>query len=299
MRMLLLIGVLVSACCEAQVVQGIYPESGYYWNSRRDGEGVFLEVQGNKAALMLFTYDADGNGMFLLASGDFEQAPEVEQYAAGYYPVRMLRGVLYRTWDGPTLNSYARPMRAEPIGQLVAEFGVGFSFTVHITLDEVPLGAIRTARYIFSRLNFGYEQYGVGELRPAEPCWIDLRGEWVFVDQTDPTRPPWRFNFTTLTIQPDPEDMLCPSDQQHFLIYRDVERGAELRCVKANRPNQPDPIDGRSRYGCELRLEPGGPVQFAFSFMDIGVDRITGSLGSPTGFGVLRSQERVVGLRVQ
>jgi hypothetical protein len=295
MRLIVLIGLMISACCHAEDVQGIFPESGYYSNSNRNGEGAFVEVQGNKAAIMIFTYDADGNGMFLLASGDFEQAPQTEQRGEGFYPARMLRGTLYRTWDGPTINSFSRPMRAEPIGRLSALFGYGHDFEAYITLDPVPQGAISTARYFFNRINFGHEQYGTDAFRPADPCWIDLRGEWVFVDQTDPMRPPWRFHFTTLTIQPDPDDMLCPGTQQHFLVYRDVERGAELRCVKVN----PDPIDGKNRWGCELRLEPGGPVQFAFSIRDIGINRVTGSLGSPAGFGVLRTQERVVGLRVQ
>ncbi len=227
----------------------------------------------------------------------------------GHYPLRALWADLYQTRNGPLFNppsaSGVRQVESIKVGQLRATFADIRTFVVSITLDEpLPDGTVPWRDFILSRMNFGFGQ--IGQVLPTDVnnylsyCWTDLRGEWVFVDQSDPSRPPWRFNFTELESSPSLEEMECrraPGFPPQTLVFTDLEQGATMYCVYAPHGN-PDPGE-RLRDTCELSLEGAEIPLLWFHWPDAGVKRISASLGGYPDPGILRSEERVVGMRVE
>jgi hypothetical protein len=285
---------------------GIVPETGTYWNPARDGEGAFVEVQGEMASITLFTYNLDGTANFYFAAGRLTQMPQNEQAIEGLYPMTALQADLFRTHHGPIFNtpdSGARPTEATKVGRVIVRFSRVRGFELQTFLDSpVPDGSWAVRTSLWSRFNYGFGQIGRSVTMSYRSfCWTDLRGDWLFIDLTDPARPPWRFHFSTLEVTPPADALICQQPRElppQILIYRDPERGATLRCIHASR-EQPDPEDFQGRVKCELRLDGTPEPLLWFSPEDVGLKRISASLGGDPGDLVLRSEARVVGYRVE
>ena len=306
-----------------------YAEAGNWWDMARPGEGLVLERQGNIVAMILFTYTASGEPDFYLATAPLTISPVTAADPLPVYGSGSKRfiadGTLFRFRNGPVLNSSRRYFEGdppanefEPVGKINASIRP-FTNTLHvkITLDEdkVPEGSERVTTRNYHKSTFGYAGFGkyVDEAsepyQASRPCWVDLRGRWVFVDNSTPaTRNAWNFNFTELETSPAPEDMTCQDSwhtiqADHILIYRDPQANATLRCVSRN----DDPLHNSSfqpeERRCVLRTGEGeGEPLLWFSVKDVGARQIIATPGAPPNDyklwrGLLLS-ERITGLRV-
>jgi hypothetical protein len=296
----------------APAAQAVLPESGIYWNKNRQGEAVVLEVQNGIASLIFYTYTADGEPEFYIAGGPIEEGvgySEPVNWVEGYYPLHAVRSDLYRASNGPVISSpeWHSPLDPPPfdvlkVGRVMVTFAYHGRMHLQVSFDEPKPGQLSYGINNLERFNFGYAEFGTDRISAAQSCWTDLRGEWVFVDESEPARPAWRFAFTELTTSPDADEIGCPvgADELMILNYRDPIRGATLRCAQTRAV--PDPIDDRSsKSGCELRLDEVDEPEFSFVASDIGLKRVVGSIGPlPRAEDrVLRSPRRVLGLRVE
>jgi hypothetical protein len=296
----------VLALAQSVSAAEIIPDSGAYWDVRRNGEGVFIEVQGGKVSMMMFTHDAEGRQAFYTSGGDLISHHPGEQAIIGLYPHHIYRGDLYQTHNGPIFNgsdASAGQTGFVKVGRVEVWFSKVRALIMIVRLDPpVPAGVFREKIYVMSRLNFGFEQYGRSITSGyEEACWTDLRGEWVFVDRTDPDRPPWRFHFSTLEIVPEPDEITCrqpATAQPQVLTYRDPHRAATMRCVYASL-QLPDPVDGQAKIACDVRIDGEAEALFWFHVDDAGLKRISASLGSREPYSILRTTDRVVGWRVE
>ena len=107
-------------CLAAETRGGLIPESGSYWNPKHNGEGAYLDVQGNKAALTLFSYDVEGRQVFYIAAGDMRSIPGGGQVGVGHYPLRALWADLYQTRNGPLFNPPPPNFRSKRRNTLIA-----------------------------------------------------------------------------------------------------------------------------------------------------------------------------------
>jgi hypothetical protein len=263
-------------------------------------------VQGGKVSMMMFSHDADGRQAFYTSGGDLISHHPGEQAIIGLYPHHIYRGDLYQTHNGPIFNGSgagAGETGFVKVGRVEIWFSVVRTLIMFVRLDPpVPVGIFRDDIYVMSRLNFGFGHFGRSVTTDHEvACWTDLRGEWVFVDRTDPDRPPWRFHFSTLEIVPEPDEVTCRQPDTappQILTYRDPERSATMRCVFAS-PQRPDPVDGRAKFGCDVKIDGEAEALFWFNVDDAGLKRISASLGPFETNTVLRTTDRVVGWRVE
>jgi hypothetical protein len=308
---LLCVFLLTTQCALAQLggpSTGIYPQSGIYWDARRPGEGMYVEVQGTTVAFGIFTYLEDGSPVFYTGAGPIQSLPGEEQRLAGYYPAHVVFSDLFASRNGPVFaflgGSGFREVQTEPVGSVRLEFSDEGSVALLVSLTgELPPGGFSSFLRIFTQFPFGINTFGSNGLAPARFCKPDLRGEWIFVDMTAPERVPWRFNFSELEVTPGEDGITCPEINSEGLIvmsFRDPVRGAELRCVETRRdPPRPDPLDGRLKAACELRLEGSDEVVFWASRGDVGLKEITATLGEYPGTTHARGTARVEGFRIR
>ena len=306
-----------------------YAESGNWWDRTRPGEGLVLERQKNTVAVILFTYTAGGEPDFYLASAPLTvtailTADPPPVYGQGTMHF-IMDGTLFRFRNGPVLNSGRAYFEGdppanetEPVGKInVAIQPFTDTLIVYTTLDEdkVPEGSERFTRREYHKSIFGYGGFGRYVDEASAPyqasrfCWVDLRGRWVFVNNSDAAaRDVWSFNFTELETSPAPEEMTCRDSwyaiqADHILTYRDTEANATLRCVSRN----DDPLHNYSlqpeERRCVLRTGEGeGEPLLWFSVKDVGARQIIAIPGAPPTDHMLwrgRSQDgRIIGLRV-
>ena len=295
----------------------IEPESGIYWSTSRPGEGLLIERQGPNVGLVLYTYDADGEPEFYVAGGALEEGGFTEPvgWTAGYLPLHKVRATLFRTTDGPRFNSVdlftsenGREYISTAVGVIEATFQYDNYAEVIIALDEFPVGGHPTQRQItsfgYSRTNFGFSSFGTsvfsGSTDFPVACWNDLSGLWVFVDMVSRGGEPLRFDFALEEVSPPSEEMRCAPQvgESHVLVYVDSSRDVTMRCV--NSPTG-DPDGGRRHIpGCEVTRNASGEALFYFYQQDIGLKRMVGSRGAypSADSGILRTQDRIIGIRV-
>jgi hypothetical protein len=118
----------------------------------------------------------------------------------------------------------------------------------------------------------------------------------LFVDESDPARPPWRFHFTEASVTPAVPSIYEPREMR----YMDPGRKAELVCAAGTPRDLPEAERAKlPQSGCELRV--GGAVQFSINYSDKGLDRIQGFLGPlPTNDSpIARGPAQVIGVRIQ
>ena len=305
-----------------------FAESGNWWDTARPGEGLMLERQGNTVAMILFTYTASGEPDFYLASAQLKVSPfagDPPPMAGAAALVFIAQGELYRFSNGPVFNSDRNyfegdpsAYETEPIGIMNAAISPNAdTLRVRILLDEdkVPEGSKRSTSRTYKKSAFGYAgfgRYAHDSSRPhqaSRTCWTDLRGRWVFVDNSTPTaRDAWSFNFTELEASPAPQDMLCRGDgdnwfllADHTLLYRDTETGATLRCITKSVIPGEDPNYQPENHRCTLRTDDGEALLW-FSVQDAGVKQIIANPGTPPESHMFwrgsSSSERITGLRL-
>jgi hypothetical protein len=310
MSSLILVTAMVSLSPRASGLSQV--ESGIWWDVNRPGEALVVERQGGLVAFIIYSYTADGEPEFYTAAGALVEGgfSEPTGWSEGFLPLHQAYGPLYRSYGGPVLNSLAIYRDGDPpshsvaqIGNLRATFNYGGTLILDVSLTDPPEGSRAITRRYYSRFVFGYEGFGqnliFADLQAPRPCWVDLRGRWMFADIASATaRESWSFDFSELDTSPPTDDMTCPGvNVHHTLLYTDTTTGATMQCV--NRANGVAD-DGEVRYGgCEVR-DASGSALFSFSFFDLSVSRLVGSRGPlPLGStAILRTSERIIGVRI-
>jgi hypothetical protein len=284
------------------VTFAILPESGMFWEPQNPGQGFYVEVQGDRAAMIVYSYDGDtGKPEIYIVSGDLRDdgtdmgdVSDAPLNPNGFHPLHWFGGDLVR-FEGGMCLTCPRPA-PEVAAEVVGTARVWFPWTkfvlVSVHMPNESAGRQRQ-QYFLERFNFGRERF-VSQSDPDAFVWQhDLRGQWVFVDQTDSQALPWRFDFDQRTPE---EPVLAPPG----ITYRDSARDAEFRCLFLPTAEMPH------AFGCELHLD--GSVLFSARNTDIGLNRIHAFLGtlppriSPPTSGLItdpyRRAETVIGVRI-
>lgn len=267
----------------------VLPENGLYWDSAQPGKGFSLEIQNGTGVLIIYAGSPDtGKPEYYIAAGEvtekgFPPTLETPPDFGGLYPVHGFSGDLYALSVAPCLTCLT-------IGSNDVEYVAGKVEVVFVdrnnlvvTVDwneEAPplIGSLGRLVYTLRRMDFAYPWSTDVN---GTSWYYDLRGEWIFTDETDPMRAPWRFQFTQMT----------PGiDTSHGVLsiptfdYVDPKRNATLHCLAG--------------YGCSVSVD--GNVLFAMNAGDIGLDSILAYLGPYQfpGGGVYRGTQTVIGLRI-
>lgn len=277
----------------------VYPEDGMYWDPDNSGKGYYLDVQGDMAWLIIYAYDEStgqaeiygavsnirDDGIDIGVGGVFGPPPNPE----GYFPLHWMSAELVKVENGPCLTCLNVDDIAtfEKVGTVQAWFPYTTQLWMSVYLDDgsAPVDIVA------ERYNYARDRIvgGQNQLR-----FHDLRGEWVFVDTSNPERRPWRFHFDERI--PDTTIAVVPYES----VYRDSLRGAEFRCIVESG------LGDEVLNGCELWSE--GEVLFSASIEDIGAKRIQafrGQLPEIITEGqsrvpeYWRGPEPVIGLRVE
>lgn len=282
---------------------GIAPESGMYWSPNHPGRGYYIDVQENIAFLVIYAYDEEtGEAEIYVANGELRDDgtdmgislhAHPPSNTEGYFPLHFFLGELYRATDGPCLTcaKSGDTTNYEHVGTAV----VWFPYTqwawvgVHIHDGDLTLDAL------VERLNYGRDRMVDPSGSGTPPLrFHDLRGQWVFVDQSDPDAEPWRFDFD----EREPDTHLM--DDPYFGVFRDTHRDAEFRCQMVT------PVDMENLNGCELHWN--GEVLFSANIQDLGLYRIEAFRGElppmitdPPGPQpeYHRGPDTVIGLRIE
>jgi hypothetical protein len=125
---------------------------------------------------------------------------------------------------------------------------------------------------------------------------FDLRGEWVFVDQSDLAAEPLRFHFNQRLPEDAPFQIGPGESFSH--TYVDAGRDARLVCASAPEGDSGTPGHPQKRSGCELFV--GEDLVLSANMTDVGLDRIQAYRGGlpASGANPYRRPETVIGLRV-
>lgn len=277
----------------------VSPQTGIYWNPQYPGWALYLENQRGTIFAILYAYsEIDGEPEFLVASGPF--LPDVpidgDTSFSGFFPVAGFGSSLFRVPAGSCLGCvYAPIASSQRVGSLQIAFitpgyiNVSASFTDGRTWPN-PANSFGLP---FERFNFSL---GGVLASPSDrsPAWPDLLGEWVFTDQTDRSRPAWRFDFTTREVDVN----LGTFPVRRSVVYRDPTRDAVFYCfitdatglTLAQRNALPE-------QGCEVRQN--GTALFWTGY-DLAIDEFRGTLGSLPARGerIYRGPNRVIGRRM-
>jgi hypothetical protein len=297
---------LAAGCLAFGPVRAVIPESGLYWSAAYPGLGYYIEHQNGVVTLIIYAYDETGDPEFYIASGPLLTNVPVESsgWGAGRLPAHGLSAPLFRVTNGRFgTGPLERPGVPDFASRRVGVVRVTFDFhgfaLVEVELDSPPTGQRIGGVISINRFSFAYGGFGRELPLQVRPCYPDLRGQWVFVDESNSARAPWRFNFTEAA--PFPAEQTCPSPNVDYgVVFRDPTRNAELRC--ADRNGRADTQTGRTLIeGCELWQD--GVAQFSIAQPDLGLRRMVGSIGELSPFvpglrSTLRKPERVLGMRM-
>jgi hypothetical protein len=283
----------------APLSHAIAPESGMYWNPAYSGRGFYIEHQNGRVGVSIYAFDQEtgeaaiyNSGGLLRDDGPFWVThPEPPLPEEGQFPVHGFVGDLYRTSFGQPLVRPlfpGRPAQAEKVGQIFLTFLDTGSVTFVIQLDDGGFDTGSVERFAFGHGRHS-SQYG-------SRFTFDLRGEWLFVDMSDPEAAPLRFHFS----QRLPEDapyQIGPGET-FDLSYVDPGRDARLVCATFPAGDSGSTNNPQKRSGCELFV--GEELILSANRADVGLDRIQayrGSLPAP-GANPYRRPETMIGLRV-
>lgn len=278
---------LTSACLllVATGAQAIAPESGMYWQPDRSGRAFYIEHQKGRVGVAIYAFDRETGAAEVYVSGGVLDTsatePDLHSYSAD----------LFEASHGPPLTFPDRtgePAITEKVGRIMLTFAVTGDVEFNLSLDDGGSDEGRLERFVFGYVRYAYE--------PSLRVAVDLRGEWVFIDQSDPSQAPLRFRFS----QQSPID---PPLQYTWLstfevTYIDPDRNARLVCgsIFGDGGSPPAPM---KRPGCELFV--GEELLFSANLGDVGLDRMQafrGPLPMRSDDAPFRGDDTVIGLRV-
>jgi hypothetical protein len=233
------------------------PYNGLWWDPLESGTGVTISTQGRLLVALIYTYRADGNPLWLLASGELNagvfEAPLIE-FRAGQ--------CLGCAYSAPQIANDSRRLRLEFLSNTVGSMRIDAG-----TPDRISF-------FPFGVRLLPFETISRSQSRFSEPWMPDVFGCWVFVS-ADPDRSfrrDYRFHITT-----GPPTPLAPgaADYRSATAASVASNSFDLlSCVGR-------PSNGLQAPYCEMRHDvlfgqqsATRPVVWSALLGDIGPDRI-------------------------
>lgn len=261
----------------------VVPEKGLYWDPLNPGRGYYIEVQNGVVVMIAYAYNNDGGPEFYIAAGPLQQGAFTQFDPTPYEPRHGFTGNIYRSTGGPCLgcapNSVDPNKRVETVVGTIAMDFISMDFAY----AEILMNDGHSTYLDLQRENFAYPPLFVIPNTDGAESMPDLRGEWLFSDQTDSTRPAWRFVFTDYTLTHE----VVNGTAIDVYTFHDATRGADFRCL--------------IWYSCELRQN--GQSLFSVFVGDFGIHQMQGVLGPAVNFPTpnrgARDGKMVIGVRIE
>lgn len=283
----------------SQMALAMLPQTGIYWNPLHPGRAMYVEHQNGTIFAVLYGYsNTDSSPEFYVASGPVLPDMGADFFeSVGMYPIQGFGSPLYRVPSGSCLACPYTPIpAAERVGTLWMMFPSRGGLFTYVAFSDGRLFPTPEDYYgePMQRFNFAL---GGTPTQPSDPdssLFTDVRGEWVFTDQSDPTRPAWRFKFSTREDGADLSDFPLQSS----VAFRDTERNSVLYCYVPNIVGLEDAVrESLPTLGCELRQNG---VALFWTLNEISIDEFYGTLGPapPRSAHILRGPQRVIGRRI-
>lgn len=279
-------------------VEALGPQTGIYWSPDRSGWAFYVENQAGTIFVAAYAYSpVDGEPEFYVASGPMTLITETDAIIlAGVQPLQGFVGDLFRVPAGPCLACVYSPYApAQSVGriQLIFYGRGGVLTSIRFTDGTRFPNPFVSDGLLLRRFNFAL---GGVNANPGDraPLFDDMRGEWVFTDQSDPARSAWRFHFTEREDGAD----LSEFELQSSVAFRDPSRNAVMYCfAPAVRGLPPAQIQSLPAPSCELRQN--GQTLF-WTSAEYAIDEFIGSLGSAPArsTGIYRGPQRVIGRKI-
>lgn len=286
----------------------VFPETGMYVETGQEarGKGYYIELQGDTVFLVIYAYDEEtGEAEIYTAASEIRDdavsmgflLPDDPPFSTdGYFPLHWMTGRLFRVTDGPCLDCGGPPDGF--VTEEVGDVGVWFPYTGLIRIAYTSDDQSEILETFAVKQNFGHGEI----LNPNKRLQLhEVMGQWLFADQTDPSRPPWRFNFDErIPEAPGPQNTIS-LETPFEVTYRDSTTSAEFRCQVI-----PPSAGGDTQDGCELHLN--GEVLFSAAARDIGATRIRAFRGElaplifddgPVRPEFTRGPDAVIGVRIE
>lgn len=274
------------------------PESGQYVDPLRPNVGFGMEVQGNKAGVVVYVYDQDGNPTFFVGGGEFVLRTDIGE--AGANGAHDLVADLYRSAGGHELlertigpgDGVLATYSQQVVGRLSLRFIHHTKGVLTLQLNEPDSQGRTSLDRPIERVAFGVPTIGTSTNIFANACWPDLRGEWLFRSLQAPSTPEIRVSLPAPTIV---SPLTCASPTAGVVEYRDIGRALTLRCLQRSDPLNTRRHDG----GCELISEADGTTILSFLMVDAGVHTIRAMPGDlPAMMGGEDKLKTILGRRV-
>lgn len=275
------------------------PATGIYWNPQYPGWAIYVESQKDTIFAIVYAYSSnDAEPEFFVASGPTidDLQIDADPSTVGLFPIQGFASPLFRVPSGSCLGCVYAPIAAsEQIGQLSLAF-VGKNLM--LAKASFPDGRRFPNPNTPNGISFERFNFSLGGVLAApgdrSPAWPDMRGEWVFTDQTDRSRAAWRFEFTTEELGVNLGNYALRASA----VYRDASRNAVMYCFITDPTGlTPAQFNALPDRGCEVRQN--GQTLFS-SLGEIAIDEFVGSLGPLPNRGerVYRGSQRVLGRRL-
>jgi hypothetical protein len=264
-------------------------EPGLYADRASPGWGVMVDIQKEIVALGIYSWSAEGDPRFFVASGQlrhdaYTMGPTIELSGEGLVPVSWVTADLFEVVDGPCLEC----AWGNPVPPVFAKGRVSMWFPrvqkpfIHVQLFEEETAIGERYGYL-ERLPFG--RFSFARAENGLTRFVDLMGTWVFVRTDVVDEPAIRANFSRRV----PAEPAQPDVGEDVVVsYFDDAQDIEFRCGNPS-------STGPSLPACTLFV--GGSVRFTANFSDIGINKIRAYPGTMSNFVVRRPGE-IIGLRV-
>lgn len=240
------------------------PSDGMWWNPDRPGSGLVLEMKESVLAVTLFTYDANGDPIWYLASGNMETP-------------RRFSGEILEFGEG-------KPIASRDVAHFQPEIVNSREIAIDFHSANFATVAIGNGEsFEIQAINFGHQSSPRVQLRRgdgslADRTFPDLTGYWAFaalnpeVDRT-----------VSLMIAP-------PVNQQGSFHFPAVDRSDGEYRVECSKRG-PDPK-------CFVRNLTNGEQILRFRAGNIGKDRMIGDYAGPGG-AFNESSRKAWGFRIE
>jgi hypothetical protein len=311
-RFLLSTALLLASATLFQSAFAVYPEPGMYvdQSDTNRGRGFYVEIQNGILFLVIYAYDDEtGEAQIFTANSEIrDDAIDTGLTATvhpppnpqGYFPLHWMIGRLYKVTDGAclTCDLPVSSLATEEVGDVAVFFPFVGRMQVSIVLDDdagsLEAFAVKQNYKLGTNNTPGFYEGTSSLLLP------EIMGQWVFIDQSNPERPPWRFHFVERVPELENDRNTQIVELPFSATYRDSRSGAEFRCdIKQG-------AEGEKLNGCELHQD--GQVLFSANHFDIGPSRIRAFLGELPVYlndpplpapEFWRGPEAVIGVRIE